>query len=113
MKRKLLAITFVVLGIQLSIAQDAPEYNEAHLEALQKEISNIQNEFSNIEKEITLLKRENRNRLTEIKSLDIENDTLKLSLDSLFASHTQLYKIQKADKDTISQRINMANNTII
>ena len=54
MKRKLLAITFVVLGIQLSIAQDAPEYNEAHLEALQKEISNIQNEFSNIEKEITL-----------------------------------------------------------
>ena len=55
MKRKLLAITFVVLGIQLSIAQDAPEYNEAHLEALQKEISNIQNEFSNAYKDVDII----------------------------------------------------------
>ena len=113
MKRKLLAVTFVVLGIQLSIAQDIPEYSEAHLKILQKEISNIQNKISNIEKEITHLKWENQNRLAEIKSLNLENDTLKLSLDSLFTSHTQLYKIQKADKDAISQRINMANNTII
>ena len=94
MKRILLAMVFVVLGIQLSIAQDIPEYNETHLEILQKGISNIQNEFSNIEKEITRLKRENQNRLAEIRTLNLEHDTLKLSLDSLFTSHTQLYKIQ-------------------
>ena len=113
MKRILLAMVFVVLGIQLSIAQDIPEYNETHLEILQKGISNIQNEFSNIEKEITRLIRENQNRLAEIRTLNLEHDTLKLSLDSLFTSHTQLYKIQKADKDTINQRIAMANTTII
>ena len=113
MKRKLITIMFVLLGMQLSIAQDIPGYSDVHLVDLQREISNIHNEFSNIEKEVARLKRENQNRLAEIKSLNFENDALKLSLDSLFTSHTQLYKMQKADKDTISQRINMANSTIV
>ena len=113
MKRELLAITLIVLGIQLSIAQGIPESNDARLEAIQKELSNVQENISDVQKEIARLKHENQNWLLEVKFLKLENDTLKLLLDSLFTSHAQLYKIQKADKDAISQRISMANNTIV
>lgn len=95
----------VVLGSQFLIAQSMPTSNDVCFDS-------IQNEMSKIEKEIKLLNNENQKRFLEIESLTLENERLKMSFDSLSVSCSTLYRMQKADKDTISEKISNVNNTV-
>lgn len=106
MKKILLLVSLLVLGCQLSKAQDSLEWKEETYMILQERQLETENTVKQLSQKMNVLFR-------QIQTLSDDNELLRNSIDSLRNDYAVLYEAQEVDRRNANKKIDDAQESIV
>ena len=106
MKKVLLLVSLLVLGCQLSRAQDSLEWEEEAYMILQERQLETENTVKQLLQKMDVL-------FGQVQTLSNDNELFRNSIDSLRSDYAVLYKAQEVDRRNANKKINDAQESIV